>query len=206
MEVVLSSEQVESNKREILELLNTVERSGIDKLIKYLEISDFFQAPASTKFHLNCEGGLAHHSLNVYKCLLADSEGVISKDTCILAGLLHDICKLGVYKKVKKSIKIGTMVNDYGKTVNQWDEIDVYEFDDPAPLGHGEKSVFVLMQFIRLSLVEIAMIRWHMGPPKDDTWGEFYKACDKWPEVMLMHNADMKATYLVEKKSDITAK
>ena len=89
---------VETNKNAIEQLLRKVNRDGIEDLIEFLEKTDFYTAPASTRFHNNVEGGLADHSLNVYKELKELTNGEWSEETIIIVGLLHDICKINNYK------------------------------------------------------------------------------------------------------------
>lgn len=180
-------------------LLKSTGREGIDRLIDYLDNTDFYEAPASTKYHLSKEGGLLEHTLNVYDCLERIAATRIDKNSIIISALLHDLCKVNFYVKVTKSRKMGMKVNDYGKVVADWQDYETYEVEDTFPIGHGEKSVIIAQKYISLTDLEIAMIRWHMGPGRDDSeWTGFYKACTKYPEVALIHNADMEATYVIE--------
>ncbi len=131
----------------------------------YLENkSDFFTAPASARYHLACEGGLCEHSLNVYHCLVdyLQRERVqelygleYSEESVAVVALLHDVCKVGCYKKGFRNVK-----ND---ATGQWERVPTYTFDDPLPYGHGEKSVYIVNGFIRLTREEAMAIRWHMG-------------------------------------------
>lgn len=192
----LTQEQLDKNKAMILKLLGSVNRSGMDGLIKYIEDGDFFMAPASTKYHCCYEGGLSEHSLNVLQRLAVNKAVTIERDSKIICALLHDLCKAGVYHRIKKNVKDGMTVKN-GRPAANWIEVDAWEFDDAIPLGHGEKSVFLISTFIPLTFPEIAMIRWHMGPENGDN-SSFYKACTVWPEVLALHNADMEATYYLE--------
>lgn len=175
-------------------LLRFTEREGIEDLIHYLqEETDFFTAPASTKYHGAYEGGLLQHSLNVLDCLdhLARFEGLDCR-SIIIVSLLHDICKANYYGKETRNIK------EDGK----WVEKSVYTYQDELPLGHGEKSLYIISKFIKLSDEEAAAIRWHMGGFDSAFRGGdrgLNIAFEKYPLAVLLHLADMKATYIVER-------
>lgn len=195
-----------SVKQQIIEILLEVKRKGMDKLIAYLEESDFFTAPASTKYH-NCnEGGLAEHSLNVYTCLTEKNTTYnlgLDKEIIAITALLHDVCKINFYKKGFKNVKAGKKLDWKGREVDNWIEEEVWEVDDQLPFGHGEKSVITIMRFIELGDLEVAMIRWHMGAfaSKDDK--ALQNAMNKWPEVVALHTADLEATYIIEERKQI---
>ena len=152
----------EATKSEIISLLKKVNRDGIDRLIEFLEKTDFFTAPASTKFHSNYEGGLADHSLNVYKELKELTNGQWPEESIIIIGILHDICKVNNYKV--------EMRNKKNPDTGVWYQEPYYTTDDMMPLGHGEKSVMLISEFIRLTKEELYSIRWHMGgyEPKEN--------------------------------------
>lgn len=178
------------NKELIIKLLKETERPGIDKLISYLKSTDYFAAPASSKYHLCEEGGLAKHSLNVYFNLLKMAENKYSEDSLKIVALLHDICKINTYKKSTKNIQ-----NKNGK----WEPIQTYVVDNELPLGHGEKSVILIQKFIELTEEEILAIRWHMGgfEPKENL-KYVSQAFSKCNIAVLLNLADLKATYLDE--------
>lgn len=178
------------NKELIIKLLKETNRPGIDKLISYLESTDFFEAPASSKYHLCEEGGLSKHSLNVYFNLLKMAENKYSEDSLKIVSLLHDICKINMYKKSVKKIQ-----NKEGK----WISTQTYMVDDDLPLGHGEKSVMLLQRFISLTEEEMLAIRWHMGgfEPKENL-KYVSQAFSKCNIAVLLNLADLKATYLDE--------
>lgn len=179
-------------KEEFLNLLRSVNRDGIENLITFLEKTDFFTAPASTKFHNAFEGGLLSHSLNVYKALKELIGDKWSNDTLIIVGLLHDICKVNLYKVDFRNRK-----NENG----EWVKEPYYTSDDLMPLGHGEKSVMILSEFIKLSKEELYAIRWHMGgyEPKEN-YGYIAKAYEKYPLAVYTHMADLMATYILENR------
>ncbi len=178
------------NKELIIKLLRETSRPGIDNLISFLETTDFFEAPASSKYHLAEEGGLAKHSLNVYFNLLKMSENRYSEESLKIVALLHDICKINIYKKSVKNIQ-----NKDGK----WVPTQTYIIDDDLPLSHGEKSVMIIQKFIELTEEEVLTIRWHMGgfEPKENLRyiSQVFSKCDL---SVLLHISDLKATYLDE--------
>lgn len=180
-------------KSKVIELLNSTSRTGIEKVIKYLEGSDFFIAPASTKYHGNYDGGLAEHSLNVYELFKEKNTHFnlgLSDETVIITALLHDFCKINFYNKQTCWKK-----NDS----NRWESYEGYKVEDDFPVGHGEKSVIMLQCFIRLTKEEVIMIRWHMGntEPKEMQMNmeNAYKLV---PAAVALHTADMETSYLLE--------
>ena len=184
------------NKNDFIKLLNSTKRKGMDKVLEWLEKSDFYEAPASTRFHGNYEGGLLEHSLNVliaFDRIIVGLSGIttpaVPKESIIITSLLHDICKANTYKKVQRWRKDNN---------NQWEKYDVFEFNEDEPLGHGEKSV-LLLQRIGLDLTEqeIYMIRWHMGG-FDESQRALHAAMAKCPAIALIHSADIIATNLME--------
>ena len=179
-------------EEKIIELLKSTNREGIDKLIAFLQKSDFFKAPASTRFHGSFEGGLAEHSMKVYEILKHKVQNSImplniSEESTILIALLHDICKVNFYKVDYRNAK---------NALGVWEKVPYYTVDDTIPYGHGEKSVMMITEYIKLTSEEKYAIRWHMGytEPKElyGTIGEAYK---KYPIALLMHEADLEATY-----------
>ena len=179
-------------KEQFLELLKQVKREGINELIEFIEKTDFFTAPASTRFHGSFEGGLLEHSMKVYEILkhkvknsLLDLN--VSDDTLIIIALLHDICKVNFYKVDYRNAK-----NEAGV----WEKVPYYTVEDTIPYGHGEKSVMMITEYIKLTNEEKYAIRWHMGytEPKElyNTIGAAYT---KYPFALLVHEADLEATY-----------
>lgn len=191
-------------KESILTELNKIDRIGMDSFIAFLSKSDFFSAPASTKYHSAHEGGLSTHSWNVYERLLKKNHEFnlgLSDDTLRVCGLLHDVCKINFYKKDKKRVIEGKKLDKYNREVDNWVEKEVWVCEDQLPLGHGEKSVIILQQFIKLSLQEIYMIRWHMGAfVGKDALYEYNSACAKEKGIVALHLADMEATHFMEER------
>ena len=178
-----------------------ITRPGADKLLAWIESSDFFAAPASTRFHLSRPGGLLEHSLHVFermKAICANEATITpgfnepSMETIAVCGLLHDICKANFY-----AVEMRNRKNDQGR----WEQYPFYVVDDKLPYGHGEKSVYIISGFMRLSREEAMAIRWHMGFADNDFRGGGYSvgnAFDKFPLAVLLHIADLQATYLDE--------
>ena len=178
-----------------------ITRPGADKLLAWIESSDFFAAPASTRFHPSSPGGLLEHSLHVFermKAICANEATITpgfnepSMETIAVCGLLHDICKANFY-----AVEMRNRKNDQGR----WEQYPFYVVDDKLPYGHGEKSVYIISGFMRLSREEAMAIRWHMGFSDNDFQGGGYSvgnAFDKFPLAVLLHIADLQATYLDE--------
>ncbi|MEG0431025.1 MAG: HD domain-containing protein [Anaerovoracaceae bacterium] len=216
MEALATSiEEIKPTIREqIIETLKTVERQGIHDLISYLENTDYFTAPSSTMYHLSCLGGLAKHSWNVYRLLthkvkIYGFESLIPPDSITICALCHDLCKINFYHKIMKSKKEGYKSN--GKA--NWIDIEAYDIEDQFPYGHGEKSVSILQDFIKVEPEEKLAIRWHMGAFEVGTmldYGQksaYNKAKECSPLVALLATADMEASAILEGgwKSDATS-
>ena len=194
-------QQRAETKKTILDLLHKVRRSGIDDLIAWLEASSFFDMPASTRFHGNYEGGLAEHSLNVYKSLIQlralyqkqFGSGSMPIESVIIASLCHDFCKIDYYKKDFRNVK--------NMETGEWEKKEIYTYSDVWGMGHGECSVFLVQNFIRLTEEEILAIRWHMGPYDSAVKGgdrSINTAEEKTPLVALLHMADSWASKFME--------
>lgn len=179
-----------------------IKREGADKLLDYLTSSksDFFTAPASTRFHGSYEGGLLEHSLNVYDCLKDYMERPRVKElykltaddeTIALISLLHDICKVNFYKVDYRNAK-----NDQGV----WEKVPYYAVEDTLPYGHGEKSVYIITGFMRLSREEAFAIRYHMGFSGNEDKNQIGNAFEKFPLAYALHAADMEASYFLERR------
>lgn len=192
-------------------MLSQVNRDGMNKLLDYIRSSDFYTAPASTRFHSCHEGGLLEHSLNVADCLLkkfenpvwSDILNEVGRESVILCALLHDLCKTNFYAVEMKNKKV---YSDTGKKVDNqgrydWQVVPGYTIEDKFCYGHGEKSVYMLEKFIKLKRHEAMAIRWHMlwTEPKEyyNTIGNAIKDC---PFIMAIHEADLEATYLFEEE------
>lgn len=187
-----------TNKERFIEIYNTyIKREGADKLLDYLMKSDFFTAPASARFHSSYEGGLCDHSLNVYDCLKSYIERAKEKygysysdESIAIVALLHDLCKIAVYKKGFRNVK-----DESGA----WKKVDTFEYDDQLPYGHGEKSVYIITGYMRLTREEAFAIRYHMGYSSErEDPRNISQAFEMFPLAFAVHVADSEATYFVE--------
>ena len=184
---------------------DNIQRDGIENLMEWLENeTDFFKAPASTRYHGSYEGGLLEHSLNVYDRLLWEMEKLIgqgweeiySPETIAIVALFHDLCKIDRYILVEKWRK-----DSEGK----WESYDAYDYNrEKSEMGHGAQSVFYLQKFIQLSEVEAQAIYWHMGAYDISPYSTLAHCSEtfKWnPLAFLIHRADMAATYVIENEA-----
>lgn len=193
-------EALEGLKAQFLAIYNeNIQRDGADDLLKWLSESDFFVAPASTRFHGSHEGGLLEHSLNVYHCLKeiiqqAGLQDTYSPETIAISALLHDVCKVNFYKKGFRNAK--------DEESGQWYKKEVYEIDEKFPCGeHADKSIIIIQNFIHLEPEEILAIRAHMGGWDTAVKGGngfVGKIFERSKLAVFLHFADMAATYLME--------
>ena len=189
--------EIEQNKEEFLKIAReNIKRDGIEDLLKWLSSTDFFDAPASTKFHMAEAGGLCKHSINVYKRLLRLArdewgEENLNNETIAIVALFHDVCKCCFYKTEMRNVKEN----------GEWVQKPYYTIDDALPYGHGEKSVYMVNGYMRLTREEALAINWHMGGFDSRVMGgdmSLAKAYYKYPLCTLAHLADVMATYLDE--------
>jgi hypothetical protein len=186
-------------------------REGAVAMLKWLENeTDFFTAPASSKHHLAQPGGLVTHSLNVWRrlreitvrdltgryapgvCHISEAE----EETVAILGLLHDVCKAGVYHQETKRRK--------NQETGKWEDYLGYTFRDPFPLGHGEKSLFLITRHMALTEEEALAIRWHMGAYDDAVKGgsrSMTEAMNLTPWVWRLQEADMCAAWIDERSA-----
>lgn len=187
-------------KKEFVEIFNNnIKRDGSKELLEYLLKSDFFTAPASTQFHSAYEGGLVEHSINVYYRFLnavkneygSNYSEKISDESIAICALLHDLCKIDIYKIEMRNRKVN----------GNWEQYPCYTVEDSLPYGHGEKSVYIISGFMRLTREEAMIINWHMGGFDNRVKGGSYSLSDayyKFPNAVLFHTSDILATYLDE--------
>ena len=176
-----------------------IKRDGADKLLEYIRTTDFYTAPASTKFHSNFTGGLVEHSVRVYErftkmCELEFGADWIKKnaESVAIVALLHDLCKTGCYKTEMRNVKEN----------GTWVQKPYFATDDQLPYGHGEKSVYMITAFMRLTREEAMAINWHMGafdPRAKDSYTILGKAFTMFPLALIFHTADYLASYLDER-------
>ncbi len=189
-------------KEQFLDIYRTnIVRPGANKLLEYMlsDQSDFFTAPSSTRFHGSYEGGLVEHSVNVYRCLkdylersrVKDLYGMkYSEETIAISSLLHDLCKMNFYTVDYRNAK-----NDKGV----WEKVPYYTINDTIPYGHGEKSVYMISGFMKLSREEAFAIRYHMGFSGVEDKNCIGKAFEMYPLALALSIADMEATFYMEK-------
>ncbi len=192
-----------TTKEEFIDLYRTyIKREGADKLLEYLmsPASDFFTAPASTRYHGSRAGGLCEHSVNVFRCLekyLARAEvkeeyGLsYDPESVAIAALLHDLCKVNCYKVSQRNVKDAS---------GKWQSVPYFEFDDQLPYGHGEKSVYIISGYMRLTREEAFAIRYHMGFSTETDARNVSAAFAAYPLAIALYVADMEATYFVDDK------
>ena len=198
---------IENNIARFEAELAKVKRPGMDKLLEYIQKSDFYKAPASTKYHLAVPSGLLQHSLNVLDALRGllswRSDGVweyraagkvvdtIPDDSVIMMALLHDICKTHFYGTSTRNVK--------NETTGRWEKVPFYTVNDMMPLGHGPKSAMIIKQYTTLTTMEMYAIWHHMGMTGDyenDT--AVGKSMEMYPAVLALHTADMMASRFME--------
>ena len=189
-------------KERFIEIYNqNITREGADKLLDFLlNGSDFFTAPASTRYHGAHEGGLVEHSLNVYDCLkdllerprMKELYGIeYPEESIAIAGLLHDICKVNFYKTSYRNAKDET---------GRWQSVPYYTIEDTLPYGHGEKSAYIVSAYMRLTRDEAFAIRYHMGFSGTEDPGNVGRALEMFPLAYAICCADMEAAFLMEGK------
>lgn len=177
-------------------LCKTIKREGVSDLLNWLELTDFYTAPASTRFHGNYPGGLLEHSLNVYdelvRLLSVYPEIKVAEESVIIAALFHDLCKVGLYASEKRNRK-----NEFG----QWESYDAYTIQEKFCFGgHGSKSVYIIQRSMQLKPIEAVAINCHMG-----SWDgnkDVGSAYERYPFAWLLHVADESATYIKESKEN----
>ena len=193
-------------KEEFLEIYQThIRREGSAELLDYLvNKSDFFTAPASARFHGSYAGGLCQHSVNVFRCL----EDYLSRprvrevyqldsypmESVAIVALLHDLCKIGCYKAGTRNVK--------NEATGQWEKVPTFFFEDKIPYGHGEKSVYIISGFLRLTREEAMAIRWHMGFSGEEDKRLVGQAFQQYPLAFALSVADMEATYFLENEEE----
>lgn len=172
---------------------NNITRPGSKELLEWLEKTDFFTAPASTKYHSACPEGLLMHSLNVYDVMVEKhfNKETDNLESFTICALLHDLCKAQFYKTSTRNVK--------NELTGVWEKQPYYVIEDIFPYGHGEKSVYLIERFMRLKPAEAMAIRWHMGGFDDSAGYNISSAYEKYPIAVKLHISDIEATYIREK-------
>ena len=197
--------EINAKERFIEIYKSKIKREGADKLLDYLtsQSCDFFNAPASTRFHGAYPGGLCEHSLNVYDCLCdylsrprvkEEYEVEYSEESIAIAALLHDVCKTNFYVESTRNVKEDGV----------WKTVPYYTIEDTLPYGHGEKSVYIISGYMRLTRDEAFAIRYHMGftDVSAEQKHNVGRAFEMFPLAFALHIADSEAAYFVESKKE----
>lgn len=194
---------VGDNKEKFKKLCHQwIKRDGLDKLLEWLDTTDFYVAPASTRFHLMCEGGLCEHSINVFNRLCDEykNEGIFDYKTqnatqelmesLAIVALFHDVCKTNFYKLSEKNVK-----NEYG----EWTKVPYYIVENEGVLvGHGYKSARIVNRYLDITDEEYMAIVHHMGYSAEDNIANISEIFRKSKLTLLLHIADTKATFIDE--------
>ncbi len=185
---------VEDARNAYINIFKTIiipKREGADKLLQWIDSTDFFRAPASTRFHGAFEGGLCNHSLAVYESMKFINESWdlgLADDSIALCALCHDLCKCNVYKISTRNVK--------NERTGQWEKVPFFQFDDPEPYGfHGPKSVARVQEFVRISYDENRAIACHMGFSDQKSMNEVSSVYEKSPLAWALHVADEAASW-----------
>ena len=183
------------SKSDFLKYAQDIKREGIEKLIEWLELSDFFIAPASTMYHGNYEGGLCEHSISVFdelKKLNVFYNTNYSIETLAIVALFHDLCKVNFYSIGSRNVK--------DDATGRWEKKPFYKMDEQTPFGgHGSKSVFLVQSYIKLTFEEGAAINVHMGPWDKQDYGNPGGVYQQSQLAWMLHAADERATYYRDK-------
>jgi len=191
---IYNGSDIMTPQEEFLEIYRThIKRRGADELLEWIMRTDFFTAPASTRYHCSCENGLVMHSVSVYKTMVEKhfDEETDNMESFAICALLHDLCKAQFYKVSTRNVK--------NEKTGQWEKVPYYAIEDQFPYGHGEKSVFLIERKMRLKIEEAMAIRWHMGEFGDKNSNAISQAYDRYPLAVKLHLADLESTYLREK-------
>ena len=189
----MTHEEIQNNKEEFIRIYReNIKREGSEELLKWMEKTDFFTAPASSRFHYACEGGLCAHSLSVYKTLIEKhfDEETDDIESFTISALLHDLWKAEFYKVSTRNVK--------NETTGQWEKVPYFSVEDKFPYGHGEKSVYMISGFMRLTREEAMAIRWHMGFSGIEDKNTIGRALEMYPFAFALSVADMEASYFLE--------
>ena len=191
-----------------------IHREGAAEFLEWLKQSDFFTAPASSRYHLAIPGGLCQHSLNVCKRLrflvlsIYPNNIPWSPETIAIVSLLHDICKVNMYKETRRNQKTYDKDKVSGAEKDQikhdslgdyiWESVPSYEINEDLIFGHGEKSVYLINKFMKLTDEEAQAIRYHMSSWKHDDISSVGKVYAANHLAFLLHMADEMVTYMDE--------
>ena len=214
----LTKKEIQKNKEDFISVFNDViipQYPEAKELLKYIESTDFFDAPASTNYHSNCAGGLCLHSLLVYDRLFDEVElykkyienfsleehlGTTEAGLALIA-LCHDLCKVNTYQKYYANVKDynenGRLSDNVGNF--DWIQKDAYKYNEQLSLGHGAKSLYLIMCYVnKLSAAEASAVYYHMGGIDNIQDRNSSNAFIKYPLSLMLHISDLKATFMDE--------
>lgn len=181
-----NEERRREQEENFMMIYHDIERPGAAELLKWLQTTDLFTAPASTKYHGAYPGGLLDHILDVYYRMFPEArQAGYDTETIAVVALLHDVCKLNVYKEHITETALGNSIN--------------YTYEDDFPLGHGEKSIVLILKYMELTVEEMLAINWHMGAFDSRARADMRSLNDVFDRnklAVLLHIADMQATFL----------
>ena len=206
------------NKAEFEEIARKyIKRDGLEKVLAWLEQSDFYSAPASTQYHLSVEGGLCQHSLNVFHSMVElcnkywnkeesgdniyngdslEQDGAFNMENIAIVALFHDICKANCYVRDFKNVKVN----------GKWEQQEYWKWDEQFVYGHGSKSVYILQQYMRLYIDEAQAIRFHMGGREDPLSQQYERqyatVYDNSKFAVMLYLADNWSCFLVENEKE----
>ena len=167
------------------------DRDGVDSLMEWLRGTDFYRAPASTRYHGSYDGGLVAHSLSVLDQLRKVNQAwgfELDEGSMVLCALFHDLCKVDFYKPDTRNVKDERGV---------WHKVPCYSVDEKYHFGgHGSKSVYLLMNFVKLTPEEAAAVNCHMGQFDATQYSKPAEAFADNPMAWALHVADEAATYI----------
>jgi hypothetical protein len=182
-----------TSQEQFTEIYNThIKRQGAEELLEWIKRTDFFTAPASTRYHCACEHGLVMHSVSVFNTMVEkhfDPE-TDSMESFAICALLHDLCKAQFYKISTRNVK--------NEKTGQWEKVPYYSIEDQFPYGHGEKSVYMITAYMKLTREEAFAIRYHMGYSSTEDPRNISAAFEMFPLAFALSTADSEATYFIE--------
>lgn len=217
--MAITEEMIETNKNTFIELLTNAlsdrEDCKLSALISKLEQSDFFVAPASTKYHNSFAGGLVDHSLNVYYNMMSmakskhliktEEDGCIDEKSIAVVALLHDFSKMNYYRKEFRNKKIYSEQGLKQDNGGRFDWVAIEEYSViPADerfvyASHEITSEYMIRQFVPLTYEEsIAVLHHHGGTSEDSIKDNISAIFSKYPLATLLHLADMMSSYVDE--------
>lgn len=187
----MSKNIAQDNFDEFMTIVQSIQfKRNPDKFIQFLTQGDFFITVAARAHHDNVPGGLYNHSKKVFnsmRILNKVSKEKYSDQSLFYMSFGHDICKINMYKEKQQW---------YKDQNNKWQSKPGWQIVDDFPVGHGQKSIILMLKYVQLTKEQMLAIRWHMGGFDDyvrDYIGRFtYDAAqDMTPLTRMLHIADL---------------